>query len=240
MSVIKRPTTSCRTENIAVKALLRLREGEDDKKADVDQKADGSQNAGASSSSTSKKAKATKGRDTHSADSSAKQGGTAANAKASNTKQSGMGSDVAGISSDQGGAVVQGAGSCPDEGTAAEEDEEEDDDDEKAGKKAGKKKKVLQCPYCPAQLGQRYRLRRHINSVHGDEKPYKCKRENCTKAYKAIGDLNRHIRFVHRKERPCVCTKCGAVFTRPHSLEAHHSSKKACFPRNSVLSKGAS
>lgn len=233
VSVIRRPTTSCRTENIAVKALLLLRNAEGGRNADTVQKAAGNRNADARSGATPNRVSTKSEHDDASGIGSIlEQGGVAANATGSGLGGSGIGAEVARSSpSDDDAHELD---SVSDEGSSTETEE----DDE--GKGARKKKNAFQCPHCPTKLSQRHRLRRHIRSVHGDGKPFKCKHENCDKAYRAKGDLTRHVRFVHKSERPYTCTECGTVFTRLQSLHSHRLNKKACNRKKNKLQNKAS
>lgn len=73
------------------------------------------------------------------------------------------------------------------------------------------------CPICGKLLLDETGLQRHISS-HSDLKPYKC--DQCTLAFKIKADLTVHLR-VHTGERPYECTVCQRTFTCNSNLHKH-------------------
>lgn len=80
-------------------------------------------------------------------------------------------------------------------------------------------------------------LRRHLKTVHSDERPFKC--HLCTSSFNRNHNLTIHIKVVHQRQRvyvkkhvPRLCDYCGKVLLSPRSLEEHISSihtKKALY-----------
>lgn len=80
-------------------------------------------------------------------------------------------------------------------------------------------------------------LRRHLKTVHSDERPFKC--HLCTSSFNRKHNLTIHIKVVHQGERvytrkhiPRLCQYCGKVLLSVRSLEEHISSihtKKALY-----------
>ncbi|XP_065206127.1 zinc finger protein 62 homolog [Planococcus citri] len=80
-------------------------------------------------------------------------------------------------------------------------------------------------------------LRRHLKTVHSDERPFKC--HQCTSSFNRNHNLTIHIKVVHQRQKvyekkhvPRLCDYCGKVLLSARSLEEHISSihtKKALY-----------
>ena len=64
-------------------------------------------------------------------------------------------------------------------------------------------------------------LKRHINLVHQENKPFKCKLCNIALAEKTY--MNRHISSVHEGKMPFKCDICDAKFSYKGNLTRHTS-----------------
>lgn len=79
----------------------------------------------------------------------------------------------------------------------------------------------LQCPHCNKTVGN---LKRHIEGVHEDMRPFKCNFPGCkSKPFKQKSDLQTHIKGVHEGKRPFKCDfpMCEWAFSRKYSLGRH-------------------
>lgn len=80
-------------------------------------------------------------------------------------------------------------------------------------------------------------LRRHLKTVHSDERPFKC--HLCTSSFNRNHNLTIHVKVVHQRQRvyvkkhvPRLCDYCGKVLLSARSLDEHISSihtKKALY-----------
>ena len=75
------------------------------------------------------------------------------------------------------------------------------------------------CNHCNAKFLIKYKLKRHISSVHEGSKPYQC--VICGKAYSRKEELNVHITSVHEKKKPYMCDICGNCFVDKRRLHKH-------------------
>ena len=78
---------------------------------------------------------------------------------------------------------------------------------------------TLQCDECRRIFSKHSAFIYHMNSVHGERKPYRC--NQCDKCCSKRHSLIAHIRFVHSGERPFECTVCHKAFKRKHHLALH-------------------
>lgn len=80
------------------------------------------------------------------------------------------------------------------------------------------------CDICGKGFYRRDALRKHLDSYHGNQRPWHC--TICNKDYK--GHLTQHIR-THTKEKPHGCAHCKATFAQRSQLIVHqriHSGEK--------------
>ena len=71
-----------------------------------------------------------------------------------------------------------------------------------------------------------YSIIRHINSVHEDQKNYKC--DLCDKAFTQIWNLKTHINSVHEGLKNHKCDLCDKNFSEAGNLKKHIKSVHKC------------
>lgn len=76
---------------------------------------------------------------------------------------------------------------------------------------------TYRCYVCRKMFSQRYNLRRHMRSQHG-EAPNMC--QYCGKTFKRTSGLQTH-ELTHSGERPHQCSMCGRCFTQKHHMMRH-------------------
>ncbi|XP_077507688.1 uncharacterized protein LOC144118716 [Amblyomma americanum] len=76
---------------------------------------------------------------------------------------------------------------------------------------------TYRCYVCRKMFSQRYNLRRHMSSQHG-ESPNMC--QYCGKTFKRSSGLQTH-ELTHSGERPHQCSVCGRCFTQKHHMMRH-------------------
>ena len=74
------------------------------------------------------------------------------------------------------------------------------------------------CRICMKVLARAYDIKRHVQCVHGDERPYKC--EECGQTFKLQFHLKEH-RVIHLSVRPFVCHFCDRRFSRKRDIAKH-------------------
>ncbi|KAJ8906269.1 hypothetical protein NDN08_002762 [Rhodosorus marinus] len=106
----------------------------------------------------------------------------------------------------------------------------------------------LTCPICGAQFTRKHDTRRHVRTVHLQERNFECEMCNrhfihrthlrdhiysvhykialaecpeCGKGFKNQSKVNRHILSVHRGERKYQCIECGRRFFQRWDLKKH-------------------
>lgn len=98
-------------------------------------------------------------------------------------------------------------------------------------------KKNNTCPICFLELSRSEHVKRHIEGVHSDIRPYKCL--YCDKSYKQNCHLKRHVN--HKHEDPTFeCEICDKKFGDKYCLERHlkihgnreRPTKKNCLEKN--------
>ncbi len=77
---------------------------------------------------------------------------------------------------------------------------------------------VFECPNCPRHFKFPSQLKYHIQYVHSDERPFKCK--VCSSSFKTSSCLQKHIR-THSDERPFKCKACSSSFKTSRVLREH-------------------
>jgi|ERR1712192_101469 len=113
------------------------------------------------------------------------------------------------------------------------EDEGSDPDWEfSTTKKERSKVKLFKCPEsnCKAKMKNKFSLKRHITSVHGN-KTIKCPETDCKAELKSKSTLRQHIDFVHGERHfPCKVRSCNRRFSRsshiPDHMRASHGAPK--------------
>ncbi|KAF9141936.1 hypothetical protein BGX30_003745 [Mortierella sp. GBA39] len=65
---------------------------------------------------------------------------------------------------------------------------------------------------CSRQFKRSEHLKRHVRSVHTQEKPFRCPYENCPKRFSRSDNLNQHVR-IHRSEKEKILPKPFTCFT---------------------------
>merc|ERR1712129_235463 len=74
------------------------------------------------------------------------------------------------------------------------------------------------CEFCDVSMASKSKLRKHIQDIHCDLRPYKC--QVCDKRFKRNGHLNEH-KLIHTGERPHRCKTCSKTFSTTKSLSLH-------------------
>ena len=82
-----------------------------------------------------------------------------------------------------------------------------------------KSNKSVECNYCNAKFLIKYKLKRHILSVHEGSKPHQC--VICGKAYSRKEELKVHVTSVHEQKKPYMCDICGNCFVEKKRVRRH-------------------
>lgn len=77
------------------------------------------------------------------------------------------------------------------------------------------------CDLCEKKFFTTKSLKRHIDSVHLNLRPYHCRVDGCSKAFKQKNYLVTHERQVHTKERVYSCIVCEKQFSFKQNLATH-------------------
>lgn len=81
---------------------------------------------------------------------------------------------------------------------------------------------------CPYKCDQQAHLKRHIENVHEDKKPFKC--ELCDFQSSQKASLKKHVAAVHQKKKDFACDFCDYSCSRKGNLQRHvklmHEKKK--------------
>ena len=78
------------------------------------------------------------------------------------------------------------------------------------------------CESCNKVFTLNGSLKRHIKSIHEENRPFKC--TACEKTFKLKNYLKRHFSSVHENKRPHKCTICKKTFKENNHLKRHFSS----------------
>jgi uncharacterized Zn-finger protein len=70
------------------------------------------------------------------------------------------------------------------------------------------------CDQCGKVLSTKAVLKRHVQTVHSDERKFVCSFNNCGKSFNQKSDLNTHIKSAHEGVR-YPCSVCDKSFTHP-------------------------
>ena len=60
--------------------------------------------------------------------------------------------------------------------------------------------KIIKCKFCDYKVFELKRLKRHVNTIHSTNKPYKCNFENCDYKTNRKDQLKKHFNKIHTKE----------------------------------------
>jgi len=83
--------------------------------------------------------------------------------------------------------------------------------------------KTFQCDQCSSSFIEKYRLTRHVESVHSSVHNYVC--DKCPKTFKAANKLKRHVLSFHDQVRRHLCDQCDKSFFAMYELRAHKAYK---------------
>merc|ERR1712150_427747 len=81
------------------------------------------------------------------------------------------------------------------------------------------KKDKLLCSQCDYSCVDNRRLKRHLQTVHGNERNFIC--GICGDAFKTKDVLTGHERSIHTNQRNFECEVCGKKFKKPFHLKVH-------------------
>ena len=79
------------------------------------------------------------------------------------------------------------------------------------------------CPIkdCSASFPTRSKLKRHINGVHRNFRPFKCDFDGCSESFTLKENLDRHKATHEEDLKPVECPHCDEKFKNPKELENH-------------------
>ncbi len=83
------------------------------------------------------------------------------------------------------------------------------------------------CQYneCNRSFKASKELKRHINEVHKNLKPFECNRKNCDQKFSRNSILNEHIkRHLNIKQFKCQYNECDRSFVTSYELKNHINS----------------
>uniref|UniRef100_A0A7S1T7M4 C2H2-type domain-containing protein n=1 Tax=Compsopogon caeruleus TaxID=31354 RepID=A0A7S1T7M4_9RHOD len=75
------------------------------------------------------------------------------------------------------------------------------------------------CDHCGSTFKKRANLKRHISTVHGQQKDFQC--PVCIASFSQKAHRDRHIRTVHVTEKKFTCSICDRAFTLRFSMLRH-------------------
>jgi uncharacterized Zn-finger protein len=79
------------------------------------------------------------------------------------------------------------------------------------------------CDQCGKVSTTKANLKKHILTVHSDERQFVCSFDNCGKLFTQSSNLNTHIKSIHERVR-YPCSVCDKSFTSRGPLKTHMSS----------------
>ena len=82
------------------------------------------------------------------------------------------------------------------------------------------KDKRFYCTQCEYSTGQKSGFKRHLATVHSDERPFKC--NYCDSRFKTRPGMMLHIR-IHTGEKPFKCKFCEKTFTQSDHVKRHEA-----------------
>lgn len=80
-------------------------------------------------------------------------------------------------------------------------------------------KKLFPCSQCGFVFGMRSNLKRHVSTVHEDQRMFTC--EVCPASFGLKQNLVTHVRVKHERRRPFSCDTCGQKFGYKQVLQNH-------------------
>ena len=83
---------------------------------------------------------------------------------------------------------------------------------------SNKSQKSWKCEFCNKSFSKKHHLKRHVEQVHSDSRPYTC--QYCNISFKDKYNLKVHER-IHTGEKPFQCHICNRSFNQKSALNAH-------------------
>jgi len=91
------------------------------------------------------------------------------------------------------------------------------DNDSRGGHR--KFESIFKCELCSREFNARYNWKRHMMTVHANEREHEC--EACGLKFKLKNHLTAHVRQVHEGEKSHSCRICCKKFWSPSNLKRH-------------------
>lgn len=80
-------------------------------------------------------------------------------------------------------------------------------------------RRLFPCTQCGFEFGMRSNLKRHISTVHEDQRGFRC--DVCGASFGLKQNLVTHVRVKHERRRPFSCDTCGLKFGYKQVLQNH-------------------